>query len=150
MTIQWLSGKAAEEQVVVYPVVKGTIENAELGGIKLRPSMGERGSAVWLYGRDGEPNILVVGLGDAATAERLREAAGTAGRALNAEKAAQATVRFELADEALRGAGVSAEAAVTAWVEGQLLGTYAFDAYKAKKSGTDRDRRRLRRCGSWR
>lgn len=99
---------------------------------KLKPGMGERHAVTWLYGGNGRPDVLLVGLGAAADFGplRLREAAGDAGRALVRDGRGEAAVSFALA-RAEGAAALDEAEAVAAWVEGAMLGAYAFDKYKS-------------------
>ncbi|XOK59196.1 leucyl aminopeptidase family protein [Paenibacillus elgii] len=102
--------------------------------LELRPAMKARGAVTWFYGRGEEAHVLIVGLGPEAkiNAERVREAAGNAARAVHKEGFATVTVMLEPLVRALGGA-LSEEEAVRAWAEGWLLGSYAFDKYKSRK-----------------
>ncbi len=73
------------------------------------------------------PDVLVVGLGDAAAvdANRLRAAAGTAGR----RATRHARVAVTLAS--LAAEGVPADAATQAVTEGWVLGAYTFDEHRS-------------------
>ncbi len=79
--------------------------------------------------------VLVVGLGSAerVTAETLRRAAGAAVRAAGDVDAFAIDLA---ADATAREAGLPAEEALGAVVEGLLLGAYRFDTYRSKP--TDR------------
>ncbi|HEX7133002.1 MAG TPA: leucyl aminopeptidase [Iamia sp.] len=74
------------------------------------------------------PDVLVVGLGDAAgvDANRLRSAAGTAGR----KATRHAKIAVTLAD--LAADGVEAPAATQAVTEGWMLGAYRFDEHRSQ------------------
>ncbi|MFC4598295.1 M17 family metallopeptidase [Cohnella hongkongensis] len=91
------------------------------------PSAGAHGRISLLYGAPGERHAAIVGLGGALRldAERLRRAAGCAARAVGREGYAAAAVDLGAAEDRL-----DAEACVQAWVEGWLLGSYAFNRYK--------------------
>ncbi|GIP35161.1 hypothetical protein J2TS4_43710 [Paenibacillus sp. J2TS4] len=150
-----------------------------ISGIELRPHARSRGAVTWFYSRGQQPHDLIVGLGpeEGISADRVREAAGNAARAIHKEGFKTVTVRLdrlvkqltssarakpaagaptsaaacEAADTpsgaAVRGAissastmpgspaaaSTTAEAVVTAWAEGWLLGSYTFDLYKSKK-----------------
>ncbi|MFB6362884.1 M17 family metallopeptidase [Paenibacillus elgii] len=112
--------------------------------LELRPAMKARGAVTWFYGRGEEAHVLVVGLGPKARidAERLREAAGNAARAVHKEGFATATVMLESLVQALNGA-LSEEEAVRTWTEGWLLGSYAFDKYKSRKEARTVERLHL-------
>ncbi|MED5019123.1 leucyl aminopeptidase family protein [Paenibacillus chibensis] len=95
--------------------------------------MKERGALAWFYGRSsGEQDILIIGLGTRArfSMEILREAAGSAGRAIQEIGKATAAVNPACLSE-LFGSAVWPQEAVTAWVEGWELGTYTFNKYRA-------------------
>ncbi|MBP1988468.1 leucyl aminopeptidase [Paenibacillus eucommiae] len=120
-------------QVKVIVIFKDRMELSILDGIDSKESMGEKGVITWQYGRRGEPHLLLVGLGDEAklTTEIIRAAAGSAGRAVEQQKLESAEVVLEILKY---GEALSEATALTAWVEGWLLGTYAFDKYKTKKA----------------
>ncbi|MEJ8543715.1 leucyl aminopeptidase family protein [Brevibacillus borstelensis] len=100
---------------------------------ELRPHMKAKGAVTWFFGRATERHELVVGLGERERfdLEALRDAAGNAGRAAEKEKIREACVTFESLAP-LFAAGLDGKSAVTAWTEGWLLGTYAFDRYLSK------------------
>ncbi|HMJ78610.1 MAG TPA: M17 family peptidase N-terminal domain-containing protein, partial [Iamia sp.] len=77
---------------------------------------------------DKAPDVLVVGLGAAADvdANRLRRAAGTAGRRATRHGRVAVTLGDLAAD------GVSPEAATQAVTEGWVLGAYRFDEHRSK------------------
>ncbi len=100
--------------------------------LRLQPHMGARHAVTWIYGGHGEPDLVLIGLGEAAEFEPaiIREAAGNAGRALRREKKAAASLTFEALQSAGRFDGVSPDF-VSGWVEGMQLGAYSFDKYKS-------------------
>ncbi|WP_127483982.1 leucyl aminopeptidase family protein [Paenibacillus ehimensis] len=114
--------------------------------LELRPAMKARGAVTWFYGRGEEAHVLIVGLGPEAkvNAERVREAAGNAARAVHKEEGFATTVSVMLESfvRALSGA-LSEEEAVRAWTEGWLLGSYAFDKYKSRKEARTVERLHL-------
>ncbi|SCW36775.1 leucyl aminopeptidase [Paenibacillus tianmuensis] len=112
--------------------------------LELRPTMKARGAVTWFYGRGEEAHVLILGLGPEARvdAERLREAAGNAARAVHKEGFATVNVMLESFVRALNGA-LSEEEAVRAWAEGWLLGSYAFDKYKSRKEARTVERLHL-------
>ncbi|WP_219834162.1 M17 family metallopeptidase [Paenibacillus sp. R14(2021)] len=100
---------------------------------KIQPYMGARHAVTWFYGHSGEPDLMLVGLGERTKFQPagIREAAGNAGRALLKEKRQAADVSFELLQpHGLFGSEAADE--IAAWVEGALLGTYVFDTYKGR------------------
>ncbi|MEC0227485.1 leucyl aminopeptidase family protein [Paenibacillus alba] len=103
----------------------------------LLPHMGEPGALTWLHGRIGERDALLVGCGEASrlSTERIREAAGSAGRAANKHKKEQVGINVgELLRRFAHAPPISEEKAVSAWVEGWLLGSYAFEIYRAEQT----------------
>ncbi|MBD2864694.1 leucyl aminopeptidase [Paenibacillus oceani] len=121
-------------KLTVYVVSKGNLPVKQLGGYELKEYAGDKGAVTWLYGRESESHKLLVGLGDETKIglDQIRAAAGVAGRAVEKEQAASAAVDFSMLSGVIGGKISEAEAA-SAWVEGWLLGTYAFDKYKSKK-----------------
>ncbi|MBM7568768.1 leucyl aminopeptidase family protein [Paenibacillus sacheonensis] len=127
-------------RTLIVPVFTESLANmpSELEAIrtaKLLPYMGARHAVTWFYGANGSPDFLLMGLGDTAafTVAVMRDAAGNAGRALYKDERSEAAVSFA----ALSGAGPLEEsqpAFMEAWVEGSLLGTYVFDAYKSTRT----------------
>lgn len=108
-----------------------------LQAYSLLPHMGERGALTWLHGRIGERDALLVGCGEASRldTERIREAAGNAGRAVNKHKKEQAAINLgELLKRCEHSVAIREAEAVTAWVEGWKLGTYAFEVYRTKQT----------------
>jgi len=77
------------------------------------------------------PDVLVVGLGDAGAvdANRLRAAAGVAGRRATRHARVAVTLGASLAAD-----GVGDDAATQAVTEGWRLGAYTFDAHRSKPS----------------
>ncbi|TYP76699.1 leucyl aminopeptidase family protein [Paenibacillus methanolicus] len=125
-------------QTLVFPVFVeslSTLPNVQkwLQAVTVVSPLGARGSVTWFYGRSGEPDVVLVGLGEAARfqASCMREAAGNTGRALLKERRLTAAVSFEALAVADAFEAGKAEH-IAAWVEGSLLGTYSFDKYKAK------------------
>jgi len=129
------SGRAAGVgfDTLVVPVFAESLERmpARLASPKLLPRMADRHETTWLYGSGGQPDVLLVGLGEAAKygSHALRDAAGDAGRALLRERRSAADVTFDAMKAVDAGYDVDAET-VAAWVEGALLGAYSFDKYK--------------------
>lgn len=134
-------GSDDASQTLVFPVYQESLQRLldvpQVGQLldtaALRPHMGARNAVTWFYGRQGLPDIVIVGLGGTAPFHpvRIREAAGNAGRAAVKEQRKLALVSFQALWDEETLSGLEAEA-VTAWVEGWLLGTYTFDKYKAK------------------
>ncbi|WP_152400926.1 leucyl aminopeptidase family protein [Paenibacillus cellulositrophicus] len=129
--MELISGTGQPADVTIFPVFEDS--EGEPAGLTLREGMGGRGAVHWFYGRHGEQDILVVGLGrrDKFGMEALREAAGGAGREIR--KASLRTASID--GTALRdifGEGEWPEQAAVAWVEGWLLGTYVFDKYTSR------------------
>ncbi|MFC3773406.1 leucyl aminopeptidase [Paenibacillus sp. GCM10012303] len=121
-------------KVTVYVVSKGNLPVKQLGGYELKEYAGDKGAVTWLYGRESESHKLLVGLGDETKIglDQIRAAAGVAGRAVEKEQAASAAIDFSMLSGVI-GSKISEAEAASAWVEGWLLGTYAFDKYKSKK-----------------
>ncbi|WP_308637582.1 leucyl aminopeptidase family protein [Paenibacillus silvisoli] len=133
----------ANQKTLIIPVsTEGLADLAKsrtrFDGGALLPHMALRHAVTWFYGYAGEPDILLVGLGEAAKVQPLfiREAAGSAGRSVLQNGRTDAFVSFEALPSAGRSGGCDPED-VSAWVEGWLLGTYAFDKYKAKQAETN-------------
>ncbi|WP_373230708.1 M17 family metallopeptidase [Cohnella sp.] len=128
-------------QTLVYPVYQESLKRLSdvphvgqlLDSAALRPHMGARNAVTWFYGRQGQPDIVLVGLGDTAPFHpaRIREAAGNTGRTAVKEQCRSALVSFQVLWDGETSSCLETEA-VTAWVEGWRLGTYSFDKYKAK------------------
>ncbi|WP_165822609.1 leucyl aminopeptidase family protein [Paenibacillus montanisoli] len=136
-----LGGPPDDGRTVIIPVcVEGLPDikraRARLGTAALLPNMAARHAVTWFYGYGGEPDILLVGLGEAAKLQPavIREAAGNAGRALLKERRSEAAVSFEGLVSSVRSGSCRPED-ISAWVEGWMLGTYTFDKYKAKPGG---------------
>ncbi|MGZ9586494.1 leucyl aminopeptidase family protein [Paenibacillus marinisediminis] len=126
-------GQSDDAQVVIIPLFKETAE-LPIQEVNLKAHAGNRGAITWYYGRNGEQHLLFVGLGSVSAfeSECLREAAGNAVRAVEREELMHVEVRLpDLAAKAV--AGMNSSAAITAWVEGWLLGDYSFDKYKSRK-----------------
>ncbi|MDQ0903838.1 M17 family metallopeptidase [Paenibacillus sp. V4I7] len=131
-------------QTLIIPICSDDIE--EMGATRLPswlqaysllPHMGERGELTWLHGRIGERDALLVGCGEASRldTERIREAAGNAGRAVNKHKKERAAINLgELLKRCEHSVAIREAEAVTAWVEGWKLGTYAFEVYRTKQT----------------
>jgi leucyl aminopeptidase len=128
-------------QAIIFPVFKDSFEQSHSGGLlasflqkhEPRKRMGERGEVTWFYGRGELPHYLFVGVGERSpnNAFRITEAAGTAGRAAEQEGLQSAVISFEALG---KRKDEEEESFVAAWVEGWLLGTYAFDRYRSKKT----------------
>ncbi|WP_054949334.1 leucyl aminopeptidase family protein [Numidum massiliense] len=127
-------GRQEQADVMIYPLFSDAYDKLAIG-YELKAHMGERGAVTWFFGRGEEPHMLIVGLGETTAwdLERLREAAGNAGRAVEKEQLKEVNVSLTALAEAVAGRTGAADL-VTAWVEGWQLGTYAFDKYKAKKA----------------
>lgn len=127
MDIQVGNGHNAE--VVVYPVFAQT--SLDRVPYTLRPHMKKLGEATWFFDQNNEQHTLIVGLGEKSdfSLETLRAAAGHAGRAV--EKERFNTVSVQLTD--LTREQFAEKDVVAAWVEGWMLGTYAFDTYLTDK-----------------
>lgn len=138
-----IGGENAAETLIV-PICSDDIE--EMGATRLPswlqaysllPHMGERGALTWLHGRIGERDALLIGCGEASRldTERIREAAGNAGRAINKHKKERVGINLgELLKRFEHSVAISEAEAVTAWVEGWKLGTYAFEVYRTKQT----------------
>ncbi|BBI36359.1 leucyl aminopeptidase family protein [Cohnella abietis] len=138
-------GGAEFIQTLILPVFTESLPELQtiresFRGMTILPHMGARHAVTWFYGRSGEPDILLVGLGEVAKLQSsfLREAAGNAGRALLKEKRRTASVSFEALQSAATFVNGGKSDAIAAWAEGTLLGTYSFDKYK-KKTDADKD-----------
>lgn len=120
--------------VRVYPLMRDRDVPPELEPYDIRESMTKPGAVTWFFGKRNEPHLLLAGVGEGGPPdlEKLRQAAGGAGRAV--EKEAFATVGVSFAGLRTRDDDEERIAQwVTAWTEGWLLGTYQFDPYKSKK-----------------
>ncbi|WP_372630824.1 M17 family metallopeptidase [Cohnella sp.] len=102
-----------------------------LASPKLLPRMADRYATTWMYGSGGQPDVLLLGMGEAAKygPDTLRDAAGEAGRALLREERRTAVVTFAALASVDSSCGREPDN-VEAWVEGALLGAYSFDKYK--------------------
>jgi leucyl aminopeptidase len=120
---------------IIYPFFKDRLEQSVFASLPVKPYMGDKTVTTWFFGRDGKPHVLLVGLGesDKFQLDSLRAAIGAAGRAVNKELLTTAKVSFAAMEDTI-DSGISKADAVTAVVEGWLLGTYAFDKYKSKKT----------------
>ncbi len=112
-----------------FPLLRHTIDRFRTA--RLLPQMGARQTITWFYGRDGEADFLLIGLGDSGKFQEahVREAAGEAGRAVLKERRASAAVSFAALQPSGSFGGVTPET-FAAWVEGWKLGTYSFDRHK--------------------
>ncbi|RXZ81625.1 leucyl aminopeptidase [Paenibacillaceae bacterium] len=134
--MKFIIGLSDQAQVKVIPVFKDRLQtSAALSELTLKEHMGAKGAITWFFGRSGQPHLLLVGVGEesALTAETLRAVAGAAGRAVETEQLAHVAVSMEVF-EAKEATLAEKSAALSAIVEGWLLGTYVFDKYKAKKT----------------
>lgn len=133
--MKFAAGEHKDAQVVVYPVFNETKVLPGVPDYELKEHYGDAGAATWFYGLRGQCHTLVVGLGKAEKfhIERIREAAGVAGRAINKEKLATVHVSFAV-PQGIVAEGWNESAAVIAFVEGWMLGTYSFDRYKATQT----------------
>jgi len=128
-------------QTLIYPVYEQNVERIlDLPRVRhlfdvsvLRPHMGAKDAITWFYGRLGQPDVVIVGMGDASLIHpvRIREAAGNTGRAAAKEKCGNVHVSFQALWDANIASDQEAEA-ISAWVEGWKLGMYSFDKYKTK------------------
>lgn len=137
-------GGENDAQTLIVPICSDDIE--EMGAIRLPswlqaysllPHMGERGELTWLHGRIGERDALLVGCGENSRldTERIREAAGNAGRAIHKHKKERVGINLgELLKRGEHSVPTSEAEAVTAWVEGWKLGTYVFEVYRKKQT----------------
>ncbi|AZN42768.1 leucyl aminopeptidase family protein [Paenibacillus albus] len=136
-----VSRSAAVQTIIVpcftqsLPELAQTIE--VLRHATLQPYMGERGAVTWFYSTNGQPDLLLVGLGGAEQFQQacIRDGAGNAGRALYKDKRMTALVSFEALQcpPSSELPGLLPDL-LAAWVEGTLLGTYMFEHYKSVKS----------------
>ncbi|MFC5401535.1 leucyl aminopeptidase family protein [Cohnella soli] len=138
--MKFIIGQELQAQTLVVPAFKETLSQIpnilpSLRVEALLPHMGARHAVTWFYGHHGQPDLLIVGMGEAAKYQPscLREAAGNAGRAIVKEQRRKAAVSFEALGSEGVFAGCTPET-IAAWVEGSLLGTYAFDKYKQNKT----------------
>ncbi|WP_256758138.1 M17 family metallopeptidase [Cohnella sp. WQ 127256] len=99
----------------------------------LRAHMATKDAITWFYGRLGQPDVVIVGMGEAALIHpaRIREAAGNTGRAVAKVQCRTAHVSFQALWDVNTASDQEAEA-VAAWVEGWNLGTYSFNKYKTR------------------
>ncbi len=127
-------GKQEKVDVVIHILFTDGYQVESLSDWKLSERMGKEGQVRWIYGRQDEPDHLLLGLGKKAdfTLDRLRAAAGTAGRAVREEQLQHVGVSFASLEN---GIGESLEELVTAWVEGWKLGTYTFTKFQSKEAG---------------
>ncbi|MDG0876443.1 leucyl aminopeptidase family protein [Paenibacillus thiaminolyticus] len=123
-------GSTEAAQVIIYPIFLETAATP-FQSLPLHQHMGERGAVTWYYDKQDEQHLLLAGLGSLQSfePEHLREAAGNAARAAEQHKLCTAAVCLD----GCEGIGDMREA-VAVWVEGWLLGTYAFDKYKSKQA----------------
>lgn len=124
-------GQSSAANVTVYAASKGQLPEQVLAGYEVNEHAGDKGAVTWLFGRKGEnAHVLIVGLGDEAKLglDQVRASAGVAARAVEKEQLPSASVDFSAIGSRFCEAEV-----VTAWVEGWLLGIYAFDKYKSSK-----------------
>jgi len=133
-------GAAPTDVVLVVPIFTESLADCSprlerFSTLRLQPHMGARHAVTWFYGSHGEPDLVLVGLGEAANYEPAiaREAAGNAGRALRREKRAAASVTFEALQPEGRFKGISPDF-ISGWAEGMQLGAYSFDKYKSGAS----------------
>jgi leucyl aminopeptidase len=128
-----VAGQNLTVDTLIYPLFEEDL--AHHLAYEVRPHMKQRGQTTWFFGQRGEQHLLVVGMGKRTDfqAERLREAAGNAGRAAEREGVRSVGVKLE-ALQVLAANEFTMESLITAWVEGWLLGTYVFDTYKSKKT----------------
>jgi leucyl aminopeptidase len=128
-----LLGKTKTKSASILFAFKDRLQDDVQNGIHINEQMGGKAEITWHYGRNGETNLLVVGLGEVVKldVETIRIAAGNAGRAVEKEKG---IITLDVSFDAFPLDGpVNKTDAVTAWVEGWLLGTYVFDKYKSNK-----------------
>lgn len=128
-------GKQEKVGAVIHLLFVDDYHLETLADWKLSSRMGKAGQVRWIYGRQDESHHLLLGLGKKAdfTLERLREAAGLAGRAVREEQVQHVGVSFASLE---KGIDEQLEELVTAWVEGWQLGTYTFAKYQAKETGS--------------
>lgn len=133
--MKFIANELSDVQVNIHLVFKDRLP-ASIYGVELKEHWGGKGAVNWLFGRNGEPHQMIVGLGEQGklTTETIRSAAGVAGRAAEKEKLANASIQFDALNEPAVQEKVESAAAVTAWVEGWLLGTYAYTKYKSEKT----------------
>lgn len=131
-------GRDSHYQTLIMPLFKDSLPDESklpemMGNTKLLPYMGARQATTWIYGNNNQPDILLIGLGEAAKFQSclIREAAGCAGRALEKEQRLTAAVTFDSLYPSGSYSGLQPED-IAAWVEGMLLGTYTFDKYTMK------------------
>ena len=81
-------GKQEKLGAVIHLLFVDDYHLETLADWKLSSRMGKAGQVRWIYGRQDESHHLLLGLGKKAdfTLERLREAAGLAGRAVREEQ----------------------------------------------------------------
>lgn len=134
--IRFEIGTIASAQTIVIPVFQDGLSGLpnvhdRFRSVALIAYMGARHAVTWFYGCDGQPDFLLIGVGDSSKYREayLREAAGNAGRAVRKEQRVTAAVSFEALKPAGQFGGVCPDTAA-AWVEGWRLGAYSFDKYK--------------------
>lgn len=130
-----LSQQGNNAQTIIYPLPDQQDHGVRLEGIQIDQAMLKAERVTWFYGRGEQAHAAIVGLGadDQLDLEKVRRAAGAAGRAAEQRECAQVVVSLDgmkqwLADDERRLADF-----VAAWTEGWLLGTYRFDKYKSEK-----------------
>ncbi len=125
------SSPALSSEVILHLAFEGGQEGIPGLNVEPTPSAAALGRTSLLYGAPGQRHAAIVGLGSAhaLNAERLRRAAGSAARAVGREGYKAAAVDLGPAVD-----GLGAEVGVQAWLEGWMLGSYRFDAYK-KETG---------------
>jgi leucyl aminopeptidase len=133
--VEFICKPSTEVNTIIYPVFKDHLEIPELGSLQIKPHMGEKAATTWFFGRNGESNVLIIGLGETSKfqIDHFRAAFGAAGRAVNKELLTHVKVSFAAIAHTF-GNDFSKIDAVTALVEGWVLGTYSFDTYKSKKA----------------
>ncbi|MDQ6422309.1 leucyl aminopeptidase family protein [Paenibacillus sp. LHD-117] len=136
-------GREDGVRTVVLPVFTDSLQILQGSRDSLRSTTlpahaGDRHAATWYFGHNGQPDLLIVGMGDASKYQPsfMREAAGNAARALLKEKRLAAAVSFEALVPVGRFGGCAPEP-IAAWVEGSLLGAYSFDKYKRNASARE-------------
>lgn len=128
-------------QTLIIPIYQETLERIldlpQVGQLfdssVLRSHMGVKDAITWFYGRQGQHDVVLVGMGEAALSHpvRIREAAGNMGRAAVKEQCVNVHVSFQALWDGNTALDQETEA-ISAWVEGWKLGTYSFDKYKTK------------------
>lgn len=99
-----------------------------------KKNVSEKQEITWLYDKEEATQKIVIALGEVSelTAEEIRRAAGNVARSLK-EHAIQ---QVEVTLAPLYASQLEEAEVLEAWVEGTVLGAYAFDRFQSTKSQT--------------